>query len=100
MGVPVITLAGDTHAGRVGLASLARLGLERLVAHNVESYVEQAVMLASCQADLVELRAGLRPLMIASGITSGVEIIRDIESAFRHIWTEYCFEQRMSPSNA
>ena len=53
MGVPVVTLAGERHAGRVGASLLHRVGLERLVADDRDAYVAVA-------ADLAADRAGVR----------------------------------------
>ena len=46
MGVPVITLAGQTAVGRGGLSILSNAGLPNLVAHNLGQYVRNAVQLA------------------------------------------------------
>ena len=46
MGAPVVTLAGGAHAGRVGASLLTRVGLEALIADDVEAYVAIAVGLA------------------------------------------------------
>jgi predicted O-linked N-acetylglucosamine transferase (SPINDLY family) len=60
MGVPVVTLAGTMHAGRVGVSLLNAVGLEELVAPDIERYTEIAAALAADLARLGELRAGLR----------------------------------------
>ena len=46
MGVPVITLRGHRHAGRVGASLLTQIGLTDLIANSIEEYVEIAVALA------------------------------------------------------
>src|SRR6267142_1772918 len=46
MGVPVVTLAGDRHAGRVGASLLTRVGLEDMIAHTADGYLATAVALA------------------------------------------------------
>ena len=66
MGVPVVTLRGDRHAGRVGASLLTQIGLTDLIANSVEEYVEIAVALAGDPARLNDLRHSLRPRMAAS----------------------------------
>ncbi|MEI6560438.1 MAG: tetratricopeptide repeat protein, partial [Rhodospirillaceae bacterium] len=46
MGVPVVTLLGDRHAGRVGASLLGRLGLDELIGRDRDHYQEIAVALA------------------------------------------------------
>jgi len=46
MGVPVIILAGDRHAGRVGASILTHVGLSELIAGDMDGYVNTAVQLA------------------------------------------------------
>jgi hypothetical protein len=60
MGVPVISLAGQTHVGRVGVSLLSRVGLEGLLARTTNDYVELAVSMAADRDSLAFLRAGLR----------------------------------------
>jgi protein O-GlcNAc transferase len=47
MGVPVVSLAGERHAGRVGKSLLGQVGLPELVAENVPEYVRVAFELAT-----------------------------------------------------
>ncbi len=56
MGVPVVTLAGRSHASRVGASLLARLGEPALVADSPAGYVEAAVALATDPQRLEPLR--------------------------------------------
>ncbi len=81
MGAPVVTLAGDRHAARVGLSLLSAIGLEALVAETPEDYVACAADLAADRDRLAGLRAGLRkkmetsPLMDAEGFVARYEEI-------------------------
>jgi len=71
MGVPVVTLAGATHASRVGVSLLENAGLGDWVAASLEEYVELAAAKAS-RPDLLEsLRAGLRNRLANSALTDG-----------------------------
>ncbi len=60
MGVPVITLCGDRHSGRVGTNILTRVNLADLVAETKAVYVEKAVELANDLDRLLALRKDLR----------------------------------------
>ena len=42
MGVPVVTLAGDRHASRVGMSLLTNVGLPELVAQTEDEYIEKS----------------------------------------------------------
>jgi protein O-GlcNAc transferase len=90
MGVPVVTLAGNTHHARVGLSLLTRLGLADLVADTAESYVEIAAALAADRARLRTLRASLRSRMAASPLCDGRALAADLETALRKIWRDWC----------
>ena len=46
MGVPVVTLAGQTAVGRAGVSTLSNVGLTELIAHTPEEYVRIAAELA------------------------------------------------------
>lgn len=66
MGVPVVTLAGGTHASRVGVSLLTNVGLPELITHDDDAYVKVAADLARDTTRLVALRTGLRDRMRAS----------------------------------
>ena len=46
MGVPVVTLAGTLHAGRVGVSLLSLLGLDELIADDTDDFLRVIGMLA------------------------------------------------------
>ncbi|HXW26910.1 MAG TPA: tetratricopeptide repeat protein [Xanthobacteraceae bacterium] len=98
MGVPVVTLKGDRHAGRVGASLLSQLGLTDLAAASVEEYVETAVALAGNPARLDELRRSLRPRMAASPLCDERAFARKIEVAFRKMWRRWCETPGDDPS--
>jgi protein O-GlcNAc transferase len=89
MGVPVVTLRGDRHAGRVGASLLTRVGLTDLIAGPAGDYVEIAAMLAGDVARLGTLRETLRPRMATSPLCDATGFARDIESAYRDMWRKW-----------
>ncbi|MEA2754455.1 MAG: hypothetical protein QOJ54_744, partial [Aliidongia sp.] len=92
MGVPVLTLTGSTHAGRVGTSLLTRLGLDSLVTTDEAGYVAAAVRLAADLSSLASLRAGLRMRLTRSSLCDAGGFAREIETAYRRMWQRYLDE--------
>jgi protein O-GlcNAc transferase len=95
-GVPVVTLAGSTYAQRFGSSAHVNLGLEELVARSPQQYVEIAAGLANHLDRLSTLRATLRPRMAASPLLDFAGFTRNLETAYREMWREWC--RRGSPT--
>jgi predicted O-linked N-acetylglucosamine transferase (SPINDLY family) len=90
MGVPVVTLVGRTVVGRAGLSQLTNLGLPELIAQTPEHYVKVATDLARDLPRLAELRRTLRARMEASPLMDAPRFARNVESAYRSMWTTWC----------
>lgn len=91
MGVPTLTLAGDTLLSRQGASMLACVGLDEWVATDEEDYVERALFLAADVARLAQLRAGLREKVLASPLFDAPLFARHLEDALQGMW-----QQKMS----
>ena len=100
MGVPVITLEGCTHAGRVGKTILTRVGLSDLVAADQSRYVEQAIGLARDLDRLARVRASLRHTMAESPLLDSDTFTRGIEREYRAMWRRWCDELRSRTSRS
>ncbi len=90
MGVPVVTLSGNTHPGRVGASLLTRIGCPEMIASTRADYVAIALALACEPGRLGALRRALRGKMVASPLTNPAIITRDIETAYRSMWRRWC----------
>ncbi len=90
MGVPVIMQVGTTYASRFGSSALVNLGLEELVASTPEQYIQTAVTLAQDQPRLETLRAELRDRMQRSPLLDAQQFARNLEAAYRAMWTAWC----------
>ena len=86
MGVPVITLAGASHVGRVGVSQMSNLGLQELIAKNQNDYVNIAVELAGNIEKLSALRAGMRERMLASPLMNVQRFTRNLEQGYEQMW--------------
>jgi predicted O-linked N-acetylglucosamine transferase (SPINDLY family) len=90
MGVPVVSLAGQTAVSRGGLSILSNLGLPELVAADVEGYIEIASGLARDLSRLADLRGTLRNRMLRSPLMDAPRFARNIETAYRRMWHRWC----------
>jgi len=93
MGVPVVTLPGETAISRGGLSILSNVGLKSLVARDVGDYVRIAADLARDMPRIVELRRTLRQQMLASPLRDAGRVTGEVESAFRVMWRQWCEDQ-------
>jgi predicted O-linked N-acetylglucosamine transferase (SPINDLY family) len=86
MGVPVITLAGRTHAARVGASILSSIGRERWVADCPDSYTKIAINLSRNLTQLTEERTALRANISSSPITNATAFTRQLESQLQRMY--------------
>nr|WP_290226838.1 tetratricopeptide repeat protein [Trichocoleus desertorum] len=93
MGIPVVTVAGQSHAARVGMSLLANLGLTDLIAVSLAEYVNLAQHLAQDRDRLRYLRSNLRYLMSRSPLTNGRGFTQTLESVYRQMWYRWCDAQ-------
>jgi predicted O-linked N-acetylglucosamine transferase (SPINDLY family) len=94
MGVPVISLLGETQAGRMTASVLNTLDLAEFIAESEEEYIEAAAMLARTPQPLENLRSGLRNRMKNSPLCDGITFTRSMEHAYREIWSNWCASRR------
>lgn len=92
MGVPVITLAGNGTASRVGVSALSRLGLDQFITNSEEEYLQRAIQIAQDLPALNLIRQSLRARM-SSNSSAPESITRNLEKIYRDIWRTWCAEQ-------
>jgi len=98
MGVPVLTLAGNTFLSRQGVGLLMNAGLPEWIASDADDYVKRATEHAGDLRKLSALRAGLRSQVLASPIFDAPRFARHFEAALRGVWREWC--ERHNPPAA
>jgi protein O-GlcNAc transferase len=90
MGVPVVTLRGETMVGRWSSSMLKAVGQEQWAADTPEAYAEAAARLAGDPDELAALRAGLRQTVAASPLCDSKRRARQLERLFRAFWRRWC----------
>lgn len=96
MGVPVVTLAGDTVVSRQSVSALSNIGLESDMAYaDWDGYVQGAARLASDLERLAELRQSLRPRVAASPLRDAPRFTKDLEDLYRRMWQAWCAQGKL-----
>ncbi len=86
MGVPVLTVAGNTYVSRQGLMANAAVGLPEFVADSPESLIDLARSWSKRRDELAAIRAGLRARLLASPLGDAPRYVRNLETALREVW--------------
>ena len=90
MGVPTLTLPGETFASRHSTSHMSNAGLDDWVANDQTQYVQLAVAKSADVHALATLRAGLRAQMKASPLCDAPRFGRGLGQALRHAWQHWC----------
>ena len=85
-GLPVLTCAGNTFAGRVAGSLLRAIGLGELITTSLEEYEAMALGLARDGDLLAALRARLVRNRLTCPLFDTERFARNIESAYRQMW--------------
>ncbi len=96
MGVPVVTIAGNTVVSRQTVSALANLGVaDALAFSDIEAYIQGAVALANDRARLATLRREMRSRMAASPLCQPEQFVRDLEALYRRMWQAWCRGEKL-----
>jgi predicted O-linked N-acetylglucosamine transferase (SPINDLY family) len=93
MGVPVLTLTGQSFLARQGVGLMMNAGLPQWIADDPDDYVARAVSHAGNLQTLAALRAGLRQQVLASPIFDATRFALHFEAALRGMWKIWCEQQ-------
>jgi predicted O-linked N-acetylglucosamine transferase (SPINDLY family) len=81
MGVPTVTLTGQTLLARQGMSLLTAAGLPDWIAADADAYVERVAAAAADLPALAALRGGLRAQVLASPLFDARRFAADFEAA-------------------
>ena len=86
MGIPVLTLRGNTMLSHAGENIMKNLGLPEWIAQDPDDYVRKAKALASTPEVLSDLRSRLRTQALASPMFDAARFARHFEEALWGMW--------------
>ena len=93
MGVPTLTLAGNTLLERQGAAMLNCVGLNDWIANNEEEYIQKATSFAHYIQHLSQLRGTIRDKMAISPLVDAALFAKNLKSALNSMWREKMQQQ-------
>jgi predicted O-linked N-acetylglucosamine transferase (SPINDLY family) len=88
-GVPVLTMRGDTFAGRVAASALSAAGLGELIATSHEDYEVLALKLAREPQTLSAIKSRLAHNCRTCALFDTVRYTRYLESAYAQMWQRH-----------
>ncbi len=88
MGVPTLTLPGNTMIARQGASMLHCAGLDDWIADTAEQYVEKAIAFAGDTSALAALRQGLRTQVLQSPLMQAQQFAADFQHLLFDLWQQ------------
>jgi predicted O-linked N-acetylglucosamine transferase (SPINDLY family) len=86
MGVPVLTLCGQTFISRVAASLLHHLRLDELIAHQLAEYQTMAEALLRQPERLASVKAKLHSSLQTTDLFDGRTYARKLEAAYQQLW--------------
>jgi len=90
MGVPTLTLAGESLPARLGAATMVAAGLHAFVAESAAEYVEIATQYATRSVELQHIRLSLRSRLEEDQQRVPAQVARALELRLRQMWQLWC----------
>lgn len=90
MGVPTLTLAGETPPSRSGATFMNHWGLNTFVATSIEDFVNKGHYWAEHVAELAVLRLEMRARFNASAMGQPAPFANGLEATLRAMWQRWC----------
>lgn len=88
MGVPTLTVAGETHRSRMGASILTAAGLPDWIIsspQSIDAWLQGASRTLTAEPRLAELRSGLRERIRSSELFDAEQLARLLEEAYREM---------------
>ncbi|QTN26106.1 tetratricopeptide repeat protein [Rhodoferax sp. AJA081-3] len=90
MGVPTITMAGETPVSRSGASLQSHAGLSKFITNNKVDFIEQAQYWSTRLTELAGIRAGLRDRFNQSALGHSGSVPMAVDQALRIMWHRWC----------
>ncbi|MFZ1991083.1 MAG: glycosyl transferase [Alphaproteobacteria bacterium] len=89
MGVPVLTIPGQSFASRVCASVLHAAGLPEMAVPNIESYIDTAVRLGHAPDELAAVKSKLAAGRDSCVLFDTPRLVRELEGLYQRMWSEF-----------
>lgn len=86
VGVPLLTVLGETFAGRVAASLLSAVGLPELIAPDLSAYEQIAIELGQNPAKLQQLKQKLLAQLPTTSLFDPSRFVRNLEANYDRVW--------------
>ena len=90
MGVPSLSLAGESPASRFGASAMHHLGLDGFIATSIDDYLAKGRYWAEHTAELAVIRQGMRERFNQSALGQHVTFADNLDALLRAMWQRWC----------
>jgi protein O-GlcNAc transferase len=90
MGVPTLTLAGETPASRAGASEMHFWGLDGFIADSIDDFISKGRYWAGQFSELAAIRASTRARLAASPLGQPEPYAASFELILRTMWLRWC----------
>lgn len=94
MGVPTLTIAGQSAAGRQSACILEHAGLQDFIASDADTFVQKGVAACARLEYLASVRVRLRARFLESPSEHDIAVVDCVEAALRVMWQRWCKGQK------
>ena len=96
VGLPVLTQAGHSFAGRMGASLLNAVHLPQLITNSREDYIQMAIELGNDTDRLLEIKQTLAKELKKCPLFNSAQFTKNIESAFLTVYETYQNQEELS----
>lgn len=90
MGVPVLTMRGNSFVSRMGQTFMTAVAMSEWVADSDEAFVQTAVRMASDRHALLAIKQSLRERLRQSPAGDMVRYAQNFATMLREVWQDHC----------
>ena len=90
MGVPTLSLAGETPSSRLGATIMHHLSLDSFVVSSIDEFLAKGMYWSTHTTELAEVREGMRQRFRGSPIGKTEDFSKNFSALLRSVWKRWC----------